>query len=157
ILSALLHDEFKLHGHEVEVETIDGDGIGAAIGSAAARTDLDVLLVGGGDGTVSTAAAALMNKPIALGILPAGTMNLFARTLQIPIELEDAVSALAGGDITAVDIATVNGEPFVHQFSVGLHARMVRNRERLDYGSKFGKMWATTRAIVTTLKSLPLV
>lgn len=156
-LSDLMRDEFALHGHTIEIERVDGSGIGEAIERAANRSDIDVLLVGGGDGTVSSAAGALMNRPIALGILPAGTMNLFARTLQIPLDLSEAVNALSSGEVTAVDIATVNGRPFVHQFSVGLHARMVRARERYDYGSKFGKMWATTRAIVTTLRSLPLV
>ncbi|KQT45277.1 diacylglycerol kinase [Aureimonas sp. Leaf454] len=155
--SELIEGEFKLHGHEAEVARVAGSEIVAAIEAAAKRTDIDVLLVGGGDGTVSTAAASLMGKPVALGILPAGTMNLFARTLQIPQALPQAVAALADGILVDVDIATVNGEPFVHQFAVGMHARMVRLRERLDYGSRFGKMFATTRAILTTLRSMPKI
>lgn len=157
VLSRLIEDEFRLHGHEIEVEVVAGQDVVGAIGGAGQREDIDVLLVGGGDGTVSCAAATLMDRRTALAILPAGTMNLFARSLQIPLALQEAVSALAGGRVTAVDIATVNGKPFVHQFSVGLHARMVRARESLDYGSRIGKMWASTRAIVTTLRSLPLV
>ena len=139
------------------VESVDGNAVEEAIKRAADRDDLDVLLVGGGDGTVSTAAAALMNHKIALAILPAGTMNLFARTLQIPQGIEDAVVALAGGVITEVDIATVNDAPFVHQFAVGMHARMVRMREDFAYGSRLGKMFASTRAVLATLRSLPMV
>ncbi|MFD2236327.1 diacylglycerol/lipid kinase family protein [Aureimonas populi] len=157
ILGQLIEDEFRMHGHEIDVEVVDGRQVGGALGRAARRTDLDILLVGGGDGTVSGAAAALMGKDIALAILPAGTMNLFARTLQIPLELASAVSALAGGRVTAVDLAVVNGEPFVHQFAVGLHARMVRTRERYDYGSRLGKIWATTRAIASAVRTLPMV
>lgn len=156
VFSRLIVDEFAMHGHSAEVEIVSGEALMAAIKAASERDDLDVLVVGGGDGTVSAAAGALVGKEIALGVLPAGTMNLYARTLQIPLAIEQAVSALSDGEITGVDIASVNGHPFVHQFSVGLHARMVRNRERLDYGSRIGKMWATTRAIATTLKSLPL-
>ena len=157
ILKALICDEFAMHGHTIEVELVEGGEVGVAIDKAAKRDELDVLLVGGGDGTVSCAAAALMDGDIALAILPAGTMNLFARSLQIPLPLDQAVSALAGGRVVAVDIATVNGSSFVHQFAVGLHARMVRTRERIDYGSRIGKMWATTRAIAATVRSLPMV
>ncbi|BDA85891.1 multidrug transporter [Aureimonas sp. SA4125] len=155
--SELIADEFRLHGHDVDIECVRGSEIVKAIKRAADRSDLDVLLVGGGDGTVSAAAAALMNHPMALAILPAGTMNLFARTLQIPLAIEAAVVALAGGAITEVDVATVNGKPFVHQFAVGMHARMVRMRDSIAYGSRLGKMFASTRAIMATLRSLPMV
>lgn len=157
LFSVLIEDEFRIHGHMATVERVAGPEIEEAIARAAVREDIDVLLVGGGDGTVSSAAGALMNRKVALGILPAGTMNLFARTLQIPQSIEAAVAALADGTIIAVDIATVNGTPFIHQFAVGMHARMVRMREKFDYGSRIGKMFATTRAIVATLNSLPLV
>ncbi|MBO0904854.1 diacylglycerol/lipid kinase family protein [Jiella sonneratiae] len=156
-LSELIRDEFAVHGHEVTVEICGGKEIVQAIEKAAGRNDLDVLLVGGGDGTVSAAAAALFKGETALAILPAGTMNLFARTLQIPLGLEEAVKAMAGGTITDVDVATVNGKPFIHQFAAGLHARMVRFRERIAYGSRLGKMWATTRAIALAFRKLPKV
>ncbi len=156
-LVALIEDEFRLHGHTVEVELPKGAEIGDAIGRAAGRDDIDVLLVGGGDGTVSSAAGKLMGTGIALGILPVGTMNLFARTLQVPLQVEQAVAALADGRVVDVDIATVNGKPFVHQYAVGMHARMVRMRDRLDYGSKLGKIVASTRAVLTTLRRLPIV
>ncbi|MBO0663998.1 diacylglycerol kinase family lipid kinase [Jiella sp. MQZ9-1] len=156
-LSALIRDEFRVHGHAVTVEICPGSEIVEAIETAAHQDDVEVLLVGGGDGTVSAAAAALFQRDKALAILPAGTMNLFARTLQIPLNLETAVKALAGGTVTAVDAATVNGQPFIHQFAAGLHARMVRYREKITYGSRIGKIWATTRAVALALKRLPKV
>jgi diacylglycerol kinase family enzyme len=157
LLTALIRDEFTLHGHRVEIEVVDGHDIAHAIGQVAARTDIDVLMVGGGDGTVSCAAGAVAGTDIALAILPAGTMNLYARTLQIPLELAAAVNALASGVVVDVDIAMVNDKPFVHQFAVGVHARMVRMREKFDYASRVGKMWASTKAVMMTLQSLPLV
>lgn len=156
-LSGLIRDEFSVHGHDVRVEIHAGKDIVGAIDRAAGGEGLDVLLVGGGDGTVSAAAAAVFRTDTALAILPAGTMNLFARTLQIPLNLEAAVKALAGGTVTKVDVATVNGKPFIHQFAAGLHARMVRFREKIAYRSRLGKMWATTRAIALAFRKLPKV
>ncbi|WP_279479993.1 diacylglycerol kinase family protein [Aureimonas sp. SK2] len=157
LLRSAIRGEFELHGHEIEVEIVEGPEVGRRIEAQAGRDDLDVLMVGGGDGTVSSAAAAVAGTPIALGILPAGTMNLFARSLQIPMGLDPAVKALANGRIAEVDIASVNGQYFVHQFAVGMHARMVRTREKLDYHSRIGKMWASVRAVVTAASSLPMV
>lgn len=156
-LVAEMRDEFAVHGHDISVETFSGDDIVAAIEAAAKRDDLDVLIVGGGDGTVSAATAVLVDGRIALGILPAGTMNLFARTLQVPLDMSSAIKALAAGEIVTVDYASVNGRPFTHQFAVGLHARMVRLREKLSYGSRIGKMMATARAVYMALRRLPMV
>ena len=154
-LAALVRDEFQVHGHQIHVETCAGSEIVGAIEKASQRSDLDALIVGGGDGTVSAAAAALVDGHIALGILPAGTMNLFARTLQVPLDLNLAIAALASGDIAKVDYGTVNGKPFLHQFAVGMHARMVRLRDKISYGSRIGKIWATTRAMFVAVRRLP--
>jgi diacylglycerol kinase family enzyme len=73
-------------------------------------------------------------------------MNLFARSLHLPMALDAALEALAAGQVIAVDIATANGRPFVHQFSVGIHPKLVKLRESLTYKSRLGKMLASTRA-----------
>lgn len=156
-LRTLIEDEFKMHGHQIEIAICSGDAIVDSIREAVDRPDLDILLVGGGDGTVSAAAAACAQTQTALAILPAGTMNLFARTLQIPLGLEQAVAALAAGSVTTVDIGKVNGRVFVHQFAVGLHARMVRMRKKISYGSRFGKVLATWRAGWMAVRSLPSI
>ncbi len=75
LLSSAIRGEFQLHGHEIDVEIVEGPEVGERIEAQARRTDLDVLMVGGGDGTVSSAAAAVAGSEIALAILPAGTMN----------------------------------------------------------------------------------
>jgi diacylglycerol kinase family enzyme len=87
-----------------------------------------------------------MGSKKALAILPAGTMNLFARGLGIPQTLDAAVKSFADGEVIAVDLATANGQPFVHQFSIGMHARMVQLRQDMEYGSRLGKMRASIKA-----------
>ncbi|MER0239025.1 diacylglycerol kinase family protein [Fulvimarina sp. MAC8] len=154
-LSSLLRDEFAVQGHTVEIVRCSGNEVVQAIQGAVDRHDTEVLLVGGGDGTVSAAAAKCVGTKTALGILPAGTMNLFARTLQIPLDLEQAIGALASGRITPVDVGRANGEVFVHQYAVGLHARMVRMRNKFSYGSRIGKVMATWRAGWIAIRTLP--
>jgi len=70
-------------GHQLETEIVGGADIETALAKASAGK-AEIVIAGGGDGTVSAAAAALMNKKKALAVLPAGTMNLFARGLGIP-------------------------------------------------------------------------
>jgi diacylglycerol kinase family enzyme len=143
--------------HSVETAVVSGKDINGALERAARDQGVDVVLVGGGDGTVSSAAAALMNSDKALAILPAGTMNLFARGLGIPLQLEAALEAFAQGVVRTVDVASANGKPFVHQFSIGMHADLIEKREALDYSSRLGKIAASFRAAFETIWNPPRV
>ena len=125
----------KMAGHTAEVAVLSGREISAELG-AATRSDCDVVMVGGGDGTISTAAAQLKGTDKALAVLPAGTMNLFARSLGGPLVLEEAVTAFASGEVRVVDLAEADGMVFVHQFSVGLHAELIRLREQRTFASR---------------------
>lgn len=147
---------FAEHGQTIECRVVAGDELVAELERAASDPAADVLLAGGGDGTISAAAGICFAHKMALAVLPAGTMNLFARSLGVPLQLETALAATARGEVAAVDIATANGRPFVHQFSVGLHSRLVRIRNELTYHSRWGKMLASLRAIGLAL-SRPLV
>ncbi|PTE08856.1 diacylglycerol/lipid kinase family protein [Mesorhizobium helmanticense] len=140
-------------GHSLDIDIVAGKDIVKTLDSIAAKRSVDIVLAGGGDGTISAAAARLMGGKKALAILPAGTMNLFARGLGIPQTLDAAVKSFADGEVIAVDVATANGRPFVHQFSIGLHARMVQLRQNMEFGSRLGKMQASARAAWATIKN----
>jgi diacylglycerol kinase family enzyme len=113
------------------------------------------VIVGGGDGTVSSMAAALCDTGIALGVLPLGTMNLFARSLGMPLDLEKALDALATAEVRKVDMGEVNGRLFTHHVSMGLQPRLVAMREKANYGSRAGKILATFRALLTVMMRPP--
>jgi len=151
---SLAPDIFSAHGHGLETHVVRGPELTAALDHAIGERP-DAVLAGGGDGTISAAADRCWRANVPLGVIPAGTMNLFARSLAIPPNPTDALEALASGTIRAVDIATANGEPFVHQYSVGFHARMVRLRDRMEFGSRIGKVIASTRALVATIIDPP--
>ena len=137
---------FSKAGHHLDCDIVEGADIEMALRRCSDRTDLDAMLAGGGDGTVSAAAGLAWQSKMPLGIIPAGTMNLFARSLNIPLDIWQAIDALADGDIAAADIGTADDRAFVHQFSAGLHARMVRMRNAMSFASRLGKMRASTRA-----------
>jgi len=91
----------------------------------------DVLVAAGGDGTVSTVAAATVRSATTLGVIPTGTLNHFARDAGIPSDLEQAVDVIAAGHTRRLDVADVNGSIFINNASIGAYPRMVweRNRE----------------------------
>lgn len=144
---------FTAAGHQLDTRIVEGKDLIAELKAAAEAAD--ILLAGGGDGTISAAAAIAYRRGIPLAVLPAGTMNLFARSLGIPLKLEDALAALAAGEVKQVDIATANGRPFIHQLSAGIHAKMVKLRQSLPYRSRVGKMLASTRAAFGAILNPP--
>lgn len=150
-----IHQTLEAAGHSISIETVSGKEIVEALDRVASSSSVDVVLAGGGDGTISAAAGRLMGKKKALAILPAGTMNLFARGLGIPQSIDAALTAFADGEIIAVDIATANGRPFVHQFSIGMHAKMVQLRDKMEFGSRVGKIRASAKAAWETINNPP--
>ena len=151
----LATDIFTDAGHEFDCDIVAGKEVKEAIEKIADGSGFDGMIVGGGDGTVSLAAGFLHGKEKLLGVVPAGTMNLFARSLGISLDIEEALQELANGKPARVDMPTINDRPFIHQFSVGMHATMIKNREKLDYDSRLGKISASTRAWFDTLRQVP--
>ncbi|MFF1831723.1 lipid kinase [Paenarthrobacter sp. NPDC058040] len=96
-----------------------GADLGAALERVVAEGH-DLVVVGGGDGTVSYAAGLLAGTEIALGVLPLGTANDLARTLEIPTGLAEACAVVADGKIVDIDLGRANGQPFLNVASVGL-------------------------------------
>jgi YegS/Rv2252/BmrU family lipid kinase len=90
----------------------------------------DLLFVWGGDGIVQRCIDAVGTAPVVLAILPAGTGNLLARNLDIPIDLEQAVEVGLHGAHRTIDVGRVNGERFAVMAGTGLDALMIRDADR---------------------------
>lgn len=86
-----------------------------------------LVIVGGGDGTLSHAARVLARTGTALGILPLGTGNTFARSVGVPLDLPGAVRVTVQGQAAAVDVGTLNGRPFLNSVALGLSAEIARS------------------------------
>lgn len=134
-------------GDGCELRLVSGKDLVEALDKAAHDPDTGTIVAGGGDGTISAAATACFHSGKTLGVIPLGTMNLFARGLGLPLDPPAAVEALASARAMPLDIATANGRPFVHQFSAGLHARLVRQRDRLDTSTRMRKIASTVKTL----------
>ncbi len=146
---------FEKHGHTFESEVVAGKDLVRTLKRVCAEAGDHVLLAGGGDGTISAAADVAWRAQVPLAVLPAGTMNLFARALKIPLDLNAALEALASGVIKSVDISTANDESFVHQFSIGFQPQIIKLRNALEYRSRWGKRLASLRAFVKAMGNPP--
>ena len=85
-----------------------------------------LLILGGGDGSVSSVVDFLAHHEVVLGLLPLGTANDFARTLGIPSDIEDACETIANGKVVDVDLGLAGENYFVNVASVGLGVEVTR-------------------------------
>src|SRR5256714_337767 len=126
------------------------------IAETAATDNWDLVVAGGGDGTVNLVASALIGTRKHLGVLPLGTLNHFAKDLRIPLDFEAAAQNLLSGSPLEIDVAEVNGRIFLNNSSLGLYPIIVREREKNErLGS--GKWPAFAWAAIAALRRYPFV
>ena len=119
------------------------------LAAKAAQEDWTVVMAGGGDGTMNTVSTQLLGTEKILGVLPLGTLNHFAKTLEIPLDLEGAAQTAISGVPVMVDVGEVDGRIFLNNSSLGLYPTIVRERQkkqRLGSGKWPAFAWATITA-----------
>jgi len=119
---------------------------------AALRTRPDIIVAGGGDGTINAVASQLVGTDVALGVLPLGTLNHFAKALQVPQEAEAAARAVLSGNVVEVDVGEVNARIFLNNSSLGLYPSLVRRRAAQQEELGRGKWAAAAFAAMTLLR-----
>lgn len=134
--------EFRKGGQRARVTCVKSDAIGQAI-EHAIECGARLIVVGGGDGTLSTAASVLVDTDAILGVLPLGTLNHFAKDQRIPLDLAGAVRTVGSGRVQRVDVGEVNGRVFINNSSLGIYPDIVRLRQRLGFGKWLGLAAAT--------------
>jgi diacylglycerol kinase (ATP) len=93
---------------------------------SATKGEIESMIIGGGDGTLSAALPGLLETGLPLGIIPLGTANDLARTLGIPTDLAAAARIIACGKVQRVDVGEVNGHPFFNVASIGFGVDLTR-------------------------------
>jgi diacylglycerol kinase family enzyme len=110
-------------------------------------------IIAGGDGTLATAAAALIGRDTALGIVPAGTLNHFAQDFGVPLDPAQALEVAITGRPVRVDLGEVNGRTFLNTSALGAYVRFVKIRERWERW--LGYRGASVLAAVACFVRLP--
>lgn len=154
-LEALLSSAFAGHGLAVDIQFPAGDQLSGAV-KAARDGGADGVIVGGGDGTIRTAAAVLAGSETSLGVLPLGTLNHFSKDLGIPGKLEDAIGVIASGNVERIDVGSVNDEVFINNSSIGIYPFLVLDRERMQEEEGKTKWHAALLASFRALRKFPL-
>ncbi len=141
---------FKAAGVEAQISRArNGAGVIKLV-QQAVRSDAEAIVAGGGDGTVSSVAKAVLESGKTLGVLPLGTMNHFAKDLRIPLDLKGAVETIVRGHEVRVDVGEVNAHIFINNSSLGLYPSIVREREkqqRLGWGKWPAYIWAAVAVL----------
>ena len=145
-----LAEIFKQDQIDIDISLAHSGAEVIELARAAARDSYNVIVAAGGDGTVSSVAAAVIDSDKILGVLPLGTLNHFAKDLGIPTDLEQAVRTIIAGHTIEVDVAEVNDRIFLNNSSLGLYPMIVREREkrqRLGFRKWPAFVWATLQAL----------
>ncbi|MEO8398686.1 MAG: diacylglycerol kinase family protein [Ignavibacteriaceae bacterium] len=148
--SNLMNDEFSDIGItnifkklkiEAEIFRVEGKDIIKTVKSNLNK-NFEVIAAAGGDGTISAVAEALFENETPLGVIPFGTLNHFAKDLNIPLTLEEAAKIISKNKIVKIDVAEVNGRKFINNSSIGLYPKIVKKRKESEKlgGSKWTAM-----------------
>lgn len=150
-----IRDAFVAAGVAATVEPIDPARLADEIRSTWGRGGIDVIVVAGGDGTISCAAGAVVDCGAVLGVLPMGTFNHFGKDLGVSTGLTDAAAQLADAAVERVDVAEVNGRFFVNNAAIGVYPEMVETRDEIRERRRWGKIRAVPAAMLQTLRRMP--
>jgi len=134
LVCRLLEPQVQLHVVYTEPDQDLGEQVKGALAQGP-----DLVIVAGGDGTVSAVAGGLIETGIPLGVIPRGTANAFAVALGIPTNLQEACATILAGSTRLVDVAYCNDKAMVLLAGIGFEANMVEQANR-DLKSRLGPL-----------------
>ncbi|MGB7922248.1 MAG: diacylglycerol kinase family protein [Pyrinomonadaceae bacterium] len=152
-----LSEIFASSGFDARIRLATSGSDIVELARRAARDHTQTIVAGGGDGTISAVASTLVGTDKTLGVLPLGTLNHFAKDLNIPLDMEGAARIIMEGHTARVDVGEVNGRIFVNNSSLGLYPSIVRRREKQQERLGRGKWPAFMWAMLTVLRRYPFL
>ncbi len=151
-----LEELFQAHGLQPNIRLAKTGPEVVELAERASRGSSQVVIAGGGDGTINAVASALADTGKTLGVLPIGTLNHFAKDLGIPLDLAGAVRTISAGHTAQVDVGEVNGRIFLNNSGLGLYPSMVNQREKRQ-GVGYGKWPAFVLASLSIFRRYPFL
>jgi diacylglycerol kinase family enzyme len=151
-----LDEVFLADGSAVRIEVATDPRQLVQIARAAVMERARAVVAAGGDGTINAVASIVVGTDIPLGIIPAGTLNHFAKDAGIPLDLEEAARIILNGTVRQVDVGEVNGRIFLNNSSLGIYPEIVRIREYLErLGAR--RWMGILRATIHGLRRMPML
>jgi len=141
---------FEENGVDANIHLAKDGGEIVELAKKLSNGEAEIIVAGGGDGSVSAVAEEVLKADKILGVLPLGTLNNFSKDLQIPQEIEEAVRVIAERLVKTIDVGEVNGHIFVNNSSIGLYPQIVKRREkqqRLGHGKWRAAFWAALKLL----------
>ncbi len=141
------------HNLPAEVCETEGPGHASKLARDAVQRGMDMVVAAGGDGTLSEVMQALVGQSTALGVLPMGTVNVWARETGIPLRLDQAREVLLHGARRRIDVGRANDRYFLLMAGIGFDAevaRRVQDGARTQIGLKLVDYFATTGWLAVT-------
>lgn len=144
IIIANPHSGFLPHGHRLkealeylqrhewraELQYTKEPGDGTRLAQEAVKQRVTMVIAAGGDGTINEIIQGLAGSETALGVLPTGTVNVWAREMGIPLDLHDACNVLVYGQTRRTDLGCINGRYFLLMVGIGFDAEVTQAVER---------------------------
>ncbi|WP_298623344.1 diacylglycerol kinase family protein [uncultured Legionella sp.] len=115
--------------------------------------DYPIILIGGGDGTIRTAAHYCVHTAVILGVLPLGTLNHFAKEMCLPLSVKELVASLKASHTTTIDLAKVNDLVFINNSSIGFYPQFADKRDQ--YSKYYNKWLSYIPGFIESLKKHP--
>lgn len=152
----LLEETFQARGLKANIKLAKSGEDILELAEKARHSSSQIIVAGGGDGTINAVASVLAGTDKILGVLPLGTLNHFAKDMLIPLDLEGAVRNLLEGHVVKVDVGKVNDRVFINNSSLGLYPHLVHQREKKQRKG-LSKWTAFLWAFFIVLRRYPLM
>jgi diacylglycerol kinase (ATP) len=151
----LIVSAFQAAAIEPEIWYTTLEDAGQGLAQRAASEGADVVVVAGGDGTLHAVASGLIGSQTKLGIIPMGTMNNIAHSLDIPTDIEHACEVIIQGAVCQLDVGKINDQIFLEVAGIGIEAALFPAAEEFKSPGLFSGLNGAYRGLITLCKFRP--
>lgn len=142
-------------GIEPELYHTTPEDTGQGLATRTAAAGAEIVIAAGGDGTIHAVARGLIGTQSVLGLIPTGTMNNLARSLNVPETIEGACAVIAQGETCSVDVGKINEHVFLEAAGIGLEAALFPLAEEIKQPGLLSTLHGVINGLLTLLTYQP--
>ncbi|MBI4865190.1 MAG: diacylglycerol kinase family lipid kinase [Candidatus Riflebacteria bacterium] len=144
-------DGLESMGHEVELMVPTAKGQMTELARQAVAGGYELLIAAGGDGTLNEVVNGCLGKPVLFGVIPLGTVNVWARCVGIPIDVSGALKVVRDGHTREVTLGRANDRAFMFAAGIGIDGEVISHEDLhlKKYLGRFSYYWQTVRTLCT--------